>query len=312
MSQLALRALRGDHPLAFMAALGVARLAQEDCGIETRLGWPQGPRNGAAIEVDGVSTVDELAEILFGVVATMQRDDHLIPNIGDFPPRKEGDSGRDPLRTLGRTELRHLGEGCRFDDVRGRWLAGMLAVGGDPEHDRFDKSSALLTPTGQTTVDRYLRSNRNAVQDAADLKSALMAWRRRDGDNPAVYLDPSAMRGVGTTNESKTKNYTDPAAVWLALMALPLFPVVGRDNGSTSTTNWARRKRASVLIWPTWSLMLPLAAIGPLLSHPSVTRPSERCAALGISAVFESIRQPGTNAEGSLAAADQVWPKREP
>lgn len=312
MNQLVLRALRGDNPLAFLAALGVARLAHEDCGRETRLGWAHGPRNGAAIEVDGVSTVDELADLLFGVVAAMQRDDHLIPNIGDFPPRKEGDSGRDPLRTLGRVELRYLAAGCRFDDARGRWVAGTLAVGGDPEHDRFDKSSALLTPTGQTTVDRYLRSNRNAVRDAADVRSALVAWRRRNDDNPAVYLDPSAMRGVGTTNESKTKNYTDPTGVWLALMSLPLFPVVGRGNGSTSTTNWTRKKRASVFAWPTWTPVLPVSAIGPLLSHPSVTRPNDRCAALGISAVFESVRQPGTNAEGPLAAAEQVWPKRVP
>lgn len=312
MTQLTLRALRGDHPLAFLAALGVARLAQEDCGRASLLGWPQGPRNGAVIEVDGVSTVDDLAQLLFGIVESMQRNDQLIPNIGDFPPRKEGDSGRDPLRTLGRAELRHLAAACRSDDARGRWLAGIVAVGGDPEHERFDKSSALLTPTGQTTVDRYLRSNRNAVRDIADVRSALMAWKRRNDNNPAVYLDPSAMRGVGTTNESKTKNYTDPAAVWLALMALPCFPVVGRDNGSTSTTNWTRKRRASVFAWPAWLSMLPFPAIGPLLSHPSVTRPNERCTALGISAVFESVRQPGTNAEGPLAAAEQVWPKQAP
>jgi hypothetical protein len=309
MSQLALRALRGDQPLAFLAALGVARLAQEDCGRATRLGWPQGPRNGAAIEVDGVSTVDELAEILFGVVATMQRDDQLIPNIGDFPPRKDA-AGFDPFKALGRSELRALAVGCRSDNSRARWIAGVLAVGGDPEHKSFKKSAGLLTTNKTTAVDRYLSHSRDSIDDSQALRFAMLSWRRRTGSNPAAYLDPSAVRDAGSTNADETPNYADPAAVWLALMALPLFPVVGRDNGSTSTTNWARRKRSSVLTWPTWSLMLPLAAIGPLLSHPSVARPSERCAALGISAVFESIRQPGTNAEGPLAAADQVWPKR--
>lgn len=312
MTNLQLRALRGDHPLGFLAALGVARLAHEDLGCRTRVGWPDGPRNGVVVEVAGVASVDELAAGLFTIVESMKRNDFLIPGIGDFPPRKEGDSGSDPLRTLGRTELRHLALGCLSDDLRSNWLNGMLAVGGDPECDHFDKSATLLTPTGQTTVDRYLRSNRNAVRNVADMRSALMGWKRRNGDNPAVYLDPSALRGVGTTNETKTKNYTDPTAVWLALMAVPMFPVVGRDDGSTATTNWTRKRRTSVLMWPTWSILIPFASVGPVLAHPAVSRPTERCAAFSISAVFESLRQPGTNSEGTLAAPNQVWPRRDP
>lgn len=311
MSQLELRALRGDHPLAFLAALGVARLAQEDCERETRLGWPRGPRNGAAIEVDGVSTVDELAELLFGVVASMQRDDHLIPNIGDFPPRKNA-AGFDPFKALGRSELRALAIGCRSDNSRARWIAGVVAVGGDPEHRSFKKSAGLLTTNKTTAVDRYLSHSRDSIEDWSALRFAMLSWRRRTGSNPAAYLDPSAVRDAGSTNAEETPNYADPAVVWLALMAVPLFPVVGRDNGSTSTTNWARKYRASSFGWPVWAPMLPLAAIGPLLAHPAVTRRTERCAALGISAVFESVRQAGSKAEGVLGAADQIWPKRTP
>lgn len=79
------------------------------------------------------------------------------------------------------------------------------------------------------------------------------------------------------------------AANVLAAAALPLFPVMPRQNG-LATVGFSRLNRSTCWTWPLWEDDLELACVRSLLAHPLLQDAMPDSRKLGAMGVFESFR----------------------
>lgn len=326
MVDLELPALIGTDALGFLAALGVLRLSTIELRWHATLAWPRGPRNGAVLGgcPEG-TTVESLADALFGIVEHMRTDGRLIPGVDGFPPAKEGSGGSDPIKDLSLADRSGLATTSIGRDVRfGDWLLATVAVAARQTDDSRDRlSAAFVRPTGQVTFDRSLKSGRDELQ-SDHLLSALALWKRVDGVT-GNYFDQRAIRDefVGMHTGGQMKNAGVPGAAWLALMALPMFPVRTPLSGKANTVAFQRRRgRPTRMVWPVWAQPLTSIGVAALLDHPTVARAdggndeaildrrergqiSQSLRTLGITAVFAANRRPGPRGgDGALGASE--------
>jgi hypothetical protein len=319
-------ALIGDDPLGFLAALGVLRLAVDELGWDATLAWPSGPRNGAILSNTPTdATADSLVERLSEVAATTLQVGRLIPSVDGFPPLKTETEGSDPVKDLSFDERNALAIASGFAGDDGRmtgWLLATFSLGATPmpKSDARDRLTAgFVRPTGQVTFDRSLRSGlKDATAD--HLSEALHGWVRRDGVT-GHYFDQRAIRDefVGMHTSGQMKNAGVPGASWLALMALPMFPVRTNDRLKAATVAFRKRPRQpGRLVWPIWSSPLDITGVRALLDHPDLQRlgrdheaeaawmTTRRLRNLGVSAMYVSERQPGPQGGDAALGASQL------
>lgn len=323
MSELRLEALRGDDALGFLAALGTQRLVSEVIGIDSRLGWPRGPRGTATIDLPDGWDLAGLADRLRSVAAGMLEAGMLVPRVRGFPPAKQGTGGSDPLRSLHFEDGVGLAATARDGELAGenafaQWLRSVVSVGALRDTGRGESlatSAFLVWPTGQFTFDRALRDACKSGARLGVLEAALSRWRRTDATG--AYLDHRAIRDayIGQHTKGQMPNHGEPGATWLALMAMPWFPVVATERGPV-TTGWFPRRRGKRpgFFWPVWTPTLDSAAIRVLLSHPAVRkvvagedRGADRLPSV-VAAVFAASRLPGPkNVDGPIGPAVARW-----
>ena len=326
MADVVMPALIGNDPLAFLAALGVLRLATTELGWDATLAWPNGPRNGAVLGGSpSESTTDTLAEALFGIVERARAAGQLIPGVEGFPPTKQGGAGSDPVKDLtlqDRSGLARTALDC--EPQFGDWLVAVVALAARDTDDGRDRlTAAFVRPTGQVTFDRSLKAGRDDVRPD-DLRAALTLWGRVDGVT-GNYFDQRAIRDefVGMHTSGQMKNFGVPGAAWLALMALPFLPVRTSLSGKAMTVGFQRRRVGPTrMVWPIWTQPQSVFGVAALIDHPAVTRaellPRDNKArrrapiatslrSLGISAVFAANRRPGPQGgDGALGPSEAI------
>jgi CRISPR-associated endonuclease/helicase Cas3 len=309
-----LPALNGLDPLGFLAALGVLRVLGVD-GADARLSFD--PMTATA-RLTGFESLDAVVDRLVALFDSMP-DDHLMVDLPPtLIPQKAGSGGSDPARVT-RPQYAEL---ARSADAAGRrWIRALwsgLAVD--------DKERCMLTPfsapAGQQTLRSMFEKPCEAVRaDPAHLlRDALVSWRRIDGFT-GENLDFRAVRGAADQQDGRATMSGTPGATWLALGAIPLFPM-GGDGVSARTLRWTMlrygTRRRTSLSWPVWDRPLDLDAVAALLAHPVLDRAAELAAmpaeasdvrrqlvALGVQRVVVAHRRPlpGGKSAGVLVAA---------
>ena len=334
MNRLVLPALSAGELTGFLAALGTARLCTVHLRRSVRVGWPDGYRNPAVLEGDLPVTIDELAVELEGLASACVTAKELLPGVGSgFPPLKQGKES-DPTRRLTVTAARGLSMTADRLDEEGatemsEWVLAMFATNNAKELVETletsagekalkirsliaDRSRLFDGGPGTVSMSKTLTDARNAAATPGAIHHALVDWRRTEKQTGA-YLDWRADRDATTLAQPNANPlYGEPAATWLALMALPFLPSVASSSGVATVPGWARRK----LSWPVWRAPLDLDAIRILLSHPSVAPPFESLPkprvqdlrALGVDAILQSERTRKGNNDGAFSAARLVWP----
>lgn len=266
-----LPALNGLDPLGFLAALGVLRLL-DHAGDEVRLSFD--PVTATA-SLRGIDRLETAVDRLVGLVKEMPAEGLMV----DMPPslltKKEGSKGSDPARL---TPSLFAALAATVSSPSG--LAWIRALWTDLALD--DKDRCVLTPfsapAGQQTLRSMFEKPVAAVRANPHdrLTEALAAWCRID-DFTGENLDYRAVRGAADQQDGCATMSGVPGATWLALSAIPLFPV-GGDGARAKTIRWAdlrypdRVRRRLSLSWPVWDRPLDLHAVRALLKHPALDR----------------------------------------
>lgn len=296
MNELVLTGLRGDHPLGFLAALGVLRGCADVEGFrEARLSWRDQGGWRAVLHTPRVETVESLAEILRSRAATRAAAPEL--NWSDTP--------------------RVNAEAFRVAALEGltEWAGGRSGLA-----DQLPAQACDAVPTGESVTTTallmtsgrqlFLREARGAVEAVANglkigrrkkssgelFRECLLGpWRYEDPVH-SLGWDPSterlhALRGRSPTTEESRGVL---AAVALAVDALPLFPVV-LSLGRPASAGFHRfgQRRVAFLTWPLWATPLGLPTIRSLLTLSELAAeklPATALRARGVTAVFRSER----------------------
>jgi hypothetical protein len=237
MSEVVLEGLSGDSPVGFLAALGTQRL------LDCRLRWVEQGRRWVAV-IDHPEPLEAL--------------------LSARPDRSAWPAGRD-LSSLS------LEAWLTLADREPRWAAALACQQGD----RLARTAFDL---GKASMLRNLREL-PAQMTAAHVENALVGPWKYESGRYMCGLDPHAVVVAATTHALPTsqKPRGVPGALWLALEALPYFPVFLTGEGPR-TTGW----RDDDFVWPIWDRFLSSGGLRALLA-----RPVER---LGVVALFRTRR----------------------
>lgn len=319
--------LRADDPLGFLAAVGLVSLSEQGELPPLRLGWEPGGAPSAV--VDGVADLDVLAQHLRITLDRLEQESGVIPGVPtDFPPRKEGSGGGDPMR-MARERLRESTYERSHRDWRagdpwfGRWTIALAASVTTKDSRRGDvELTPFYAPTGQMSLRvSIFEKTMEAVRSVDGPSDALTAWRRTGYDG--ANFDDRAKRDAGVTTSGKADNQGAPSPTWLAAMGMRFFAMT--DNGRhVRTVGWQRVRMYEgftyrSLVWPAWTPLLGPAALRTLLAHPALqltvdddeprlpSRRRDQLRGLGVTAVFGASRRTGRRGDGPLGPARSVW-----
>ena len=310
--RLLLPALDGRDHLGFLAALGVLRLLTEHTDADVRLSFDE--TTATAILHGPYRTCEEVAEQLTTIVKTTMDSGSVIPGVpAEFPDRKSGTKGSDPMRVLRDEYPKLVAKARAHGEEAVRWLSCLLT---DLAHD--ERGRVALTPysapSGQQTVRSFFATPIELVgKTPTYLLDALTRWQRVPGVT-GEYLDHRVKYDAADHPRGATGGERGvPGATWLAIMVLPLLRLSG-DGTTACATLWrslpGRRQR--IMVWPLWRQPLDLAGIVALIEHPALiprvedgrVAVSRRAStALGVIAVSGAARRPieGRKSAGVLA-----------
>ena len=318
MKTIRLPALHADNALGFLAAVGTLRLVAQDLGDrEARLGWPDGPYEGGALD-SRFSTVDELVVAIDSIVSAMNDTGQLLPGVTGFPPRGES-SGSDPTSGFSIADGRGMAASALSNPGLATWCQAV--VGLVPPIDRktreagsLERNRFLRAGPGTVWVPRTLTSVL-ALTSPLTLHEAFIGWRRHEGFIGA-YLDHRADvdKATGQAKKAPPKRGV-PGATFLALMSLPVFPVRSPGPFLAETVGWSSTRTVPKgFLWPVWAEMLEIAAISALVDHPEVARTAAdprqdglRLEGLGLTAVFRSRRISAGNNDAAVSPPTALW-----
>lgn len=311
-----LHALDGLEPLGFLAALGVLHLLAHR-GVDARLSFDP---TLATARLAGVENLEEVVDHLVALVEALPPDGLMVGMPPDLLPKKTGSKGGDPARL---TPASFAAAAAAATDassrawVRALWTDLALKEG----RCEFTPFSA---PSGQQTLRSMFEKPAEDVRAAPRqrLDEALRSWRRIDGVT-GENLDRRAVKEAAEQPDGKATKMGVPGPTWLALSALPLFPM-GGDGRHPRTRRWSRLRARDgrtrlTFSWPVWRQDLDLAALHAMLAHPAIddaaalaaagstldVRARGQLDALGVERVSLARRwvPPGSNAAGVLVPA---------
>ena len=310
--------LRGHHPLGFLAACGLLRLATERS--PARLGWKAENAGGwvAFLQI-GESQADDLRDRLINVVAeSAKKFIKDLEQVGiteaeapasDFRKWSESTLATDLLPSIGSEILQRRKESGKN---KGKFVI---------RTSHFAMTSGqqdLLSGARKVAEKMAKRSRNNEIQEKVrqNIQEALFGlWSYQD-DEHSLGWDPNGQRLHALRNKAPAdddKNRSVSGAVFLATQALPLFPcfTVGRSVGrSLYTTGFHRENGEDWFSWPIWRDPISLDTLRSLLAHPFTADLQRR----GIELVYRCrrVRNPGS-AEGHYYvfshAQQRPWPR---
>ncbi len=320
MSSVALSALHGRHPLGFLAACGVLRIAT-DRFAGCRLGWCLSESIwSASLHCESLSR-DELTAKLLTAVADEAKS--FLASLDEYKIT-EAEARLDNFRASGLQAL-----GANDGNQAETALAILPSIGSDlvsRQKGTGKKKKTVIQTTlfamtsGQqdmvsgmrkTASKLAKRSQKGNVPDqiVRMLKEALFGpWQYGDDEHPLGW-DPQvqrlhALRNKAPTNDSKKRSVC--GAVFLATQALPLFPCFAIHNRLRTTGFQRDRRGDDWFVWPIWYEPISLSTLRSLLSHPHDDLHDR-----GIQTFYRCLRAPTGGAEGDyriFSNSEEVLP----
>jgi hypothetical protein len=305
--------LRGHHPLGFLAACGLVRLAAE-C-YPTRLGWKTKTAGGwiAFLQI-GEAEADGLRDRLTNIVA--EAAEKFIKNLervriteaevpaSDFRKWSESTLATDLLPSIGSEILQRRKESGKN---KGKFVIRMT-------HFAMTSGQQDLISGARKIAEKLAkRSRNNQIQEDVrqKIQEALFGpWSYQD-DEHSLGWDPNSQRLHALRNKAPKdddKNRSVSGAVFLATQALPLFPcfAVGRN---LYTTGFHRDDGEDWFSWPIWRDPISLDVLRSLLVQPFTADLQRR----GVELVYRCRRVRTGGAEGNYQvfshAQQRPWPR---
>lgn len=275
---LELRAMDGANPLGFLAAMGVLRvLSGQQPGLGAGLGWKAwGGGYTPVVRTAAAVAAEELAAVLAGGGDF----EHWFPaellaaSEAAGPANKKGvPSWRDKLKfpvAAYRDYCLAAQAGKRVKPEYAAVWAAETSTTGEEGREVARKTRFDFTAGQQA----FVAMAREIVETAraADFEATLFAgWRY--GGNPSMRWDPQdekrqyALQAFDPTDARANPPRSDLGANFLALQALPLFPMIPDSLGSQAgfsggREGWQRFR------WPIWEGAMGLDAVRSLLALP--------------------------------------------
>lgn len=307
---LLLTGMDAQNPLAFLASLGLLRVLDDDArgaGHERpRLsfvdeGCPV-PKLWTALSADEVvqRVLDDAAAQADNAALQLAYDEAGERVAVDHPK-----AIRDlkPPPELARSSLEQFASG----PPRVARLAAALFSELVQDNNGNTKPTALHFTAGQQEFLAMVDELRRGIT-AADVREALFGPWLNTSKLPSLSWDASVARlyALRAGDPSKEKRGSIPAANWLGVIALELFPVAAR-NGKLETARVEGGWKDSSLTWPVWNVPLTISTIAALLrTDTGEWKPKER-EAVGIVATFRSrITRSDQGGYGAFSPAEFV------
>jgi hypothetical protein len=259
-TQLDLHALSPSNPCAYLAGLGLLRIVTERHLLdEPHLKWLVTPATQHAVLHTATDiTLEELCELL-----ARTHDDSWLP-----------DTGKD-IRKI---------TPDKWHEVGGPTWAGR------PDH--LDKNGELLTSQWRTFAVKErvgwleaVTTSAKIMTDPAKWLEALSGpWLQSDPVSPLGFDPDSFQDGATQASDASTvKPHGTAGAVWLAVNALPLFPMI--PGARRPFTSGIRNDR---FVYVTWADPLPLSTVKALCRAPWHRVGTDQFEPYGVNAIWSS------------------------
>jgi len=307
---LLLTGMDAQNPLAFLASLGLLRVLDD----APRASEHARPRLSFVDEGCPVPKLwtelseDEVVQRVLDDAAAQAGNEALQLAYdkagGEAPPDSPG-AIRDlkPPPELARRALERFASA----DRRTARLATGLFSELVQDHNGNTKPTAFHFTAGQQTFLAMVDELRRGIT-AADVREALFGPWLNTSRLPSLSWDSSVARlyALRAGDPSKEKRGSIPAANWLGVIALELFPVAAR-HGRLETACIKGGWKDSAFTWPVWSVPLTFSTAAALLrTDTTLWKPQQRAAA-GISALFRSqITRSDQGGYGAFSPAEFV------
>lgn len=316
MTAISLPALDGRDPLGFLAAVGVLRLVTLYRDEGAKLSFD--PATGTSLLLTPIiGDVDGLAEVLAAVLDDIGAG--AVPAMpADFPPPG---AAPDRLRVrpaqIAPLAYRWMGE----LDEPSRAVEWVRALVTDVAVDREGRAAItpFAAPSGKQSFSTMFAKTNDAVRRRpTSIAEALTGWRRVAGYT-GEYLDHRVLvSSADAPSASDAVERGVPGATWLALMALPSFPVTAAYRRRVAPC-WQQVARRATMRWPLWQRPADLSAVSTLITHPALALADEehladgdaaaaRLRRLGVFCVAVATRHrvPGRKSDGVLVARNVI------
>lgn len=307
---LLLTGMDAQNPLGFLAPLGLLRVLDDDA---RRGGHPR-PRlsfidDGCPVpKLWTELSVEDVVQLVLDDAAAQAENPALqlaYNEAGEAMPPGGLKAIRDlkPLPGLARTFL----EMCAKTDSRAARLSAGWFSELVQDNNGNTKPTAFHFTAGQQAFLAMVEELRRGIT-VADVREALLGPWLNLSTLPSLSWDASVARlyALRAGDPSKEKRGSIPAANWLGVIALELFPVVAR-YGRLETARIEGGWKDSTFTWPLWEVPLSVTTIaGVLRTDTSKWSPRQRAAA-GITAMFRSrITRSDQGGYGSFSPAEFV------
>ncbi len=302
-NELPFDALDGANPLAFLAALGTLRLlARAEPTAAFRLSWKQ--RLGAwrpVLHFERALTPATVVDLLYanGLNLDQLFTTELLtatPDAGET--NKEGETHRQDKLQFTVSAFRAFclaarrKADCPLHEFAAAW-AGETA----PKVDKgnkvsFARKTRFDFTAGKQAFIKMLRDLREAITPE-DIRRTLFEGWRYSARATSMRWDPQdekrqyAVQAVDPTNGTRNPPLADAGANFLAVEAIPLFPLV--PDRKANQPGFVYAEKDNSFRWSLWYAPLSLDSIRSLLTLPLADPdrwPPTHRRALGITTVF--------------------------
>lgn len=310
MSNIALRALQADNPIAFLAALGTLRILD---GLrpewQPRLGWIQQGGWIPVLSLEGSQSLDEVGIVLANKAtarATGAEEFGWADVIAVAPEAFHAavEAALDAATLSNRETV--------------DFFAAFAAEGAVSNSGKL-KPTAFCMTSGQMKFLKEIRAIASTLTASPKKGGAPMSgrfcaalaepWEYGD-EQHSLGWDPSnePLHALGAYDPSgKGKQTSVREVVYLAVEALCLFPVFSRSGRLRTTGFHSDERRRSWFHWPVWEPLLSLRTIRALLQLGELADPTksrDALAARGISLVYRARRHTFGQDYGILRPAE--------
>jgi CRISPR-associated endonuclease/helicase Cas3 len=302
---LMLDGLDGGNPLAFLSALGTLRLLTRLFPMENmRLSWNL--RLGAWRPLLSMQTGLNRMDIAVALtengvdLGIMFSPELLAASERAGPTKKTGeDSWKDRLRFPVSAYRRHCEQAVsvasiveqHIADFAAAW-AGETAIDSVGKVDVARRTRFDFTAGNQALIDMF-RAVRGATSKETIERSLFDHWSYIKG--VSLRWDPQdekrqwALQAIDPKNNSKNPPLADAGANFLAVEALPLFPLV--PDRWAAQPGFSQDAEGRSWRWPIWLVPLGLDTVRSLLTAPLAQAeqwPAEHRREFGVEVIFES------------------------
>lgn len=287
---LKLTGLNGDNPLAFLAALGAFRTAQQLTNSEIRLGWTALKNSWYPFlqgEDDLLSSPDILTKEFYFFLA-MGNPAFCMANKANNPkmPAKLFEQvTRDAIEKW-------------FDTSSKEFINFVIALGNESVLDKYGNNEDTYFRTMQGAGHQhFLKSMRELTLSTNEehLKEALFETWQYNDTGYSMRWDPGDDRryALRWNNPSNDPARNVRGANRLAIEGLPLYPTMPTTQ-SLETTGFKRHKNSKVFwTWPLWEPPITFDVCRSLLAHPELQQENpamDKLKSVGVFAVLRSQR----------------------